>query len=68
MDALRQVVSDPSYQCEGVSADSSREEPAAAAHCDSDAVAQWSAVGVFLDFKEGGQLRTTAGDRASYGF
>lgn len=44
LDVVRVGVSDPSYQCQAVSADSSREEPAAAAHLDSGAVAQWSAL------------------------
>lgn len=44
MDIVRVGVSDPSYQCQAVSADSSTEEAAAAAHLDSGAVAQWSAL------------------------
>lgn len=67
MDAARKVVSDPTYQSESVRADSSREEAAAAAHPDSGAVAPRSAVTLCPDFKEGGQLMTTAGGRASYG-
>lgn len=43
-DVVRVGVSDPSYQCQAVSADSSREQPAAAAHLDSGAVAPWSAL------------------------
>lgn len=43
-DVVRVGVSDPSYQCQAVSADSSRGEPAAAAHLDSGAAAQWSAL------------------------
>lgn len=40
LDVVRVGVSDPSYQCQAVSADGSREEPAAAAHLDSEAVAR----------------------------
>ena len=42
LDVVRVGESDPSYQCQAVSADSSRGEPAAAAHLDSGAVARWS--------------------------
>ncbi len=67
MDIVRVGVSDPSYQCQAVSADSSMEEAAAAAQLDTGAVAQRSAIlckGMprFEEFKEGGQLMTPAGD------
>ncbi|TNN88414.1 hypothetical protein EYF80_001196 [Liparis tanakae] len=60
-DAARVGVTDPSYQCQAVSADGSREEAAAAAHPDGGTVVSRTAGPCPEEFKEGGRLMTPAG-------